>query len=189
LGVYIMFTMFTVLFQAGDVLQERRTGTWGRLLSTPASKAAVMGGKALGSYAVGLAQVLVLVLVGKYVFRINFGPNLGAVLAILAVLVAVVTGLGLFLSTLVRTLPQLQTLAPIVIVSTSMLGGCYWPIEMVSPTMQTISKVTPQAWAMAALTDVTLRGQSLASTLSNLGVLACFGVAFFILGVSRTKFE
>lgn len=188
-GVYIMFTMFTVLFQAGDTLTERRTGTWGRLLSTPVSRSAVVAGKAIGSYVVGLVQVLILVLVGRFLFRINFGPNLGAVIAIMALMVAVVTGMGMFLSTLVRTIAQLQTMAPIVIVSTCMLGGCYWPLEMDSPVMQKVAKFTPQAWAMAALNDVVLRGKSLLSTAPNLLVMACFGLVFLVLGAVRTKFE
>lgn len=188
-GIYLMFTMFTIVFQAGEVLEERRTGTWGRLLSTPVSRAAILGGKALGSYVVGFFQILTLILVGRYVFHINFGPNMGAVIAILALMVAVVTGLGLFLSTVVRTTAQLQATAPIVIVATCMLGGCYWPLEMVSPVMQQIAKVTPQAWAMSALTDVVLRGKGLSSTIPSLAVLACFGVVFFVLGALRTKFE
>ncbi len=93
---------------------------------------------------------------------------------------AVVTAMGLFLSTLVRTTAQLQTMAPIVIVATCMLGGCYWSLEMVSPTMQAVSKFTPQAWAMAVLNDVVLRGRSLSSTAPNLLVLACFGLVWLL---------
>ncbi len=74
-GIYIMLTMFTVLFRAGDILTERRNGTWGRLLSTPASRSSIIGGKMLGTYAVGLLQMLILVMFGRYVFRINFGNN------------------------------------------------------------------------------------------------------------------
>lgn len=188
-GVYIMFTMFTVLFQAGDILNERQLGTWGRLISTPVSRSALVGGKAIGAYVVGLLQIIILVLAGRFAFKINFGQDLLGVLAIMALMVAVVTAMGLFLSTLVRTTAQLQTMAPIVIVATCMLGGCYWSLEMVSPTMRTVSKFTPQAWAMTALNDVVLRGRSLSSTAPNLLVLACFGLVFFVLGVWRTKFE
>lgn len=189
MGIYVMFTMFTVMYMAGDILSERKTGTWGRLLSTPVPKAAVVGGKILANYVVGLTQVLFLMLSARYVFRINFGPNFGAVMAIMALTIAVVSGFGLFLSTMVRTTAQLQTLIPIVVVSTCMLGGCYWPLEVVSPLMRTIAKATPQAWAMMALTDVTARGKSLLGTAPNLIPLACFGLAFFLVGVARTKFE
>lgn len=188
-GVYIMFTMFTVLFNAGDILQERKDGTWGRLLTTPATKSSVLGGKMIGSYVIGLIQVLVLFLAGRYLLHINFGANPGAVLFILALTVLVVTGLGLFMSTMVRTTAQLGTLAPIVIVSTCMLGGCYWPLDIVSPLMRTIAKVTPQSWAMNALNDVMLRGKTLTATAPNLAALVAFGVVFFVLGAARVKYE
>ncbi len=189
IGIYIMFTMFTVLFQAGDILQERKDGTWGRLLTTPVSRAAIMGGKILGAYVTGLFQIVLLFLSGRYLFRINFGSNVAGVLVVLGITVLVVTGLGLLISTLVRTTAQLQSAAPIVIVATCMLGGCYWPMDMVSPVMQTIGKLTPQAWAMAALTDIVLGGKSLAATGMNLLALAGFGVAFFVLGAARVKYE
>ena len=35
---------------------------------------------------------------------------------------------------------------------------------------------------------VILRGQTLASTASSLGVLACFGLVFFVLGAVRIKY-
>ena len=189
IGIYIMFTMFTVLFQAGEILQERKDGTWGRLLTAPVSKATIMGGKILGAYGTGLFQIVLLFLFGRYLFRINFGSNIAAVLVVLGITVLVVTGLGLLISTLVRTTAQLQSAAPIVIVATCMLGGCYWPLDMVSPVMQTIGKFTPQAWAMAALSDIVLRGQSLVATGTNLLALAGFGVAFFALGAARVKYE
>jgi ABC-2 type transport system permease protein len=189
IGLYIMFTMFTVLFQAGDILQERKEGTWGRLLTAPVSRAAIMGGKILGAYAVGLVQIVVLFLSARYLFRINFGDNVAGVLAVLGLMVLVVTGLGLLLSTLVRTTAQLQAAVPIIIVSTCMLGGCYWPIDVVSPLMQTIGKFTPQAWAMVALSDIVLRGRTLASTWVNILVLAGFGVLFFAFGAARVKYE
>lgn len=162
---------------------------WGRLLITPASKASILGGKVIGTFVLGLSQVVVLFLCARYLFRVNFGGNTAAILLVLALMMLVVTGLGLFLSTVVRTSAQLQALAPIVIVSTCMLGGCYWPLDVVTPLMRTIAKITPQAWAMNALTDVMLRGKSLAATATNLAVLAGFGVLFFALGVARVKYE
>ncbi len=188
-GIYIMFTMFTVVFQGADILRERETGTWGRILSTPVSRWSLIGGKALGSYGVGLLQVLVLLLFGRYVLKTNYGHDFFAVILILALMVAAATALGLFLSTLVRTSAQLYATAPVVIVASCMLGGCYWPLEVVSPLMQTIAKITPQAWAMTAFNDVVVRGRSLASTTTNLVVLAGFGLGLLALGAFRTKLE
>lgn len=188
-GIYIMFTMFTVVFTAGDILQERRDGTWLRLMASPASRASIMGGKVLGAYVIGAVQLALLFVAGRYLFGVGCGSNpLGLALVMGAFLLAV-TGLGIMLSTLVRTVAQLQTLAPIVIVATCMLGGCYWPLDVVSPLMRTIAKFTPQVWAMTAAADIVAKGMSVAGTSRNILMLLLFAAVFFSVGVSRVKYE
>jgi ABC-2 type transport system permease protein len=189
IGIYLMFTMFTALFSAGEILQEKRDGTWVRLMASPASRAGILGGKVLGVYAIGALQLTVLLLAGRYLNKVDYGPNIFGVAAVLAVFMLAVTGLGVMLSTFVKTLAQLQTLAPIVIVSTCMLGGCYWPLEVVSPLMQKIAKFTPQAWAMTAVTDMVARGLTLPEVFTNIFVLLGFAAVFLGVGVARVKFE
>lgn len=188
-GIFLMFTMFTVIFQAGDILQERHDGTWGRVLTTPVSRGSILGGKILGAYVVGFFQVSVLFLAGRFLFGINYGPRPLLVAAILAVFLLCATGLGILLSTVVRTVAQLQALTPIVVTATCMLGGCYWPLEIVPETMQTIGKFTPQAWAMMALDEIVSRGAGMPDILLPMAVLAGFSLLFFGLGVTRIKFE
>jgi len=189
LGIYVMFTMFTVIFSCGDILKERREGTWLRLMAAPVSRASIVGGKILGAYLVGALQLAVLLFSGWCLRNLDFGPNPPLFLLVIAVFLFVVTGLGIMLSTMVKTLPQLGALAPIVIVATCMLGGCYWPLELVPPYMQVIAKFTPQAWAMSAMADVVYHGARFVAVLPNILVLIAFGALFFVLGVSRIKFE
>jgi ABC-2 type transport system permease protein len=189
LGVFIMFTMFTVVFQAGDILQERQDGTWARLLTMPISRQGILAGKILGAYAIGLLQMAVLLVASRYLFGMDYGPNPAAVFVILAVFLFCVTGLGIFLSTLVRTHAQLESLGPLVIVSTCMLGGCYWPLELVPDVIQLIGKLTPQAWAMMGLKEVISRGGGLSSAFGSLAAIGGFALVFFVLGASRVKFE
>jgi ABC-2 type transport system permease protein len=189
LGIYVMFTMFTVIFASGDILKERQDGTWLRLMAAPISRWAIIAGKILGAYAVGAAQLGVLLLSGRYLRNMDYGPNPLAFVLVIAVFLLVVTGLGIMLSTMVKTLPQLQTLAPIVIVASCMLGGCHWPMELVPPFMQTVAKFTPQAWAMAAMTGLAYGGADFTTVLPNILVLLGFGALFFAVGVSRVRFE
>jgi ABC-2 type transport system permease protein len=189
LGTYLMFTMFTVIFASGDILKERQDGTWIRLMAAPVSRGGIVGGKILGAYAVGVFQLGVLLLSGRYLRDMDYGPNPFAFILVLAIFLLVVTGLGIMLSTMVKTLPQLQALSPIVIVASCMLGGCYWPLELVPPFMQTVAKFTPQAWAMSAMTGLVYGGADLQSVVPNILILLGFGALFFTVGVARVKFE
>lgn len=189
MGMMIQFTMFTVIFSAGEILEERKNKTWGRLLSTPTHRYSILGGKLLGAYLVGVVQIAILILAGSYLFGINFGSNIPGVIVLFGVFLLAVTGLGLFLSTIVRTMSQLQAASPMLIVATCMLGGCFWPLELVPPVMRTIARITPQAWVMDGLRNVVLRGNPLSTAVGPILVLLGFTALFFGLGVSRVKFE
>lgn len=179
-GFYLMFSMFTVVLASGDILKERRDGTWYRLLSMPTSHWAIALGKVMGTFSVGAVQVGILLAAGRYLFRVDYGPKPLGLVAVLFFYLLAVTGLGLMLSTFVRTPAQLDAISPIIIVSTSMLGGCYWPLEIVPSTMRMLAKLTPQAWAIAARSD---------PSFSSILPLFLFSCLFFAVGAVRTKFE
>jgi len=57
------------------------------------------------------------------------------------------------------------------------LGGCWWPIEVVSPFLQRVSLLFPTGWAMRALHGVISFGEGLPGVALPLAVLALFGLA------------
>jgi ABC-type multidrug transport system permease subunit len=58
------------------------------------------------------------------------------------------------------------------------LGGCWWPIEVVSPALQKAALLFPTGWAMRALHGVISFGEGLQGVALPLAVLALFGLAF-----------
>jgi ABC-type multidrug transport system permease subunit len=56
------------------------------------------------------------------------------------------------------------------------LGGCWWPLEVVSDTMSTIGHFFPTAWTMDALHRLISFGGELSEITQELAVLAGFGV-------------
>jgi len=71
----------------------------------------------------------------------------------------------------------------------SLLGGCWYPIELFPSTVQTAVHLLPTTWAMQAMTDIIMRGQDLVHVLPEAGVLLGFAVMFFVLGVARFRYE
>jgi ABC-2 type transport system permease protein len=98
-------------------------------------------------------------------------------------------GMGLFLAGLVRTFEQQEAVGVIFVIATSMLGGLFWPLDILSPAMQKIGHFTPQAWAMDGLTEVALRGGSWAELVWPLTVLLGLAVVFSAAGVLRVRYE
>jgi ABC-2 type transport system permease protein len=70
-----------------------------------------------------------------------------------------------------------------------MLGGAYWPLDIVNPTMRLIANLTPVGWAMQGLTDIVVRSQGTTQALLPSLVLAGMATLFLVVGVSRLKLE
>lgn len=72
----------------------------------------------------------VLVGVGQAALGVNWGQSPAALAVLISTYMFAATGLGIMLAALVRTEAQASTLFPVVTIIPSMLGGAWWPIEI-----------------------------------------------------------
>lgn len=188
-GFAVMFVMLAVAMSAATLVVERQNGTLARLMTTPTSKASILGGKIAGIYLQGLVQMGILVTVGQVFLGVNWGQSPTALATLVAAYLLAATGLGVMLSALVRTEAQASTLFPVVVIIPSMLGGAWWPIEIAPPYMQTLAYAVPQGWAMTGFVNIITRGFGFAEVLPQAMALAGFGAAFFVVGILLFRFE
>ena len=189
IGFTVWFILFMTFGSAGGILEEREQGTLRRLLVAPVSRGTILSGKVLGTVLAATVQALVLVLVGALAFGVPWGRDPLGVALVLGSYILAGTGLAVMVSALVRTRDQMSGLSPLVSTGLAMLGGCLWPLEIVSPFMQTIAKLTPTGWAVMGLTDVVARNQGLASAALPTLVLLGFAVVTLGVGAKMLKFE
>jgi ABC-2 type transport system permease protein len=159
LGFTLMFMLFMGMGAAGGFLDEREQGTLSRLLTTPTSRTLLVAGKVAGIYATVLLQAGIMVGFGVVLFHVPWGDDPIGVIMVLSTYGLAATGLGVMISTLARTRGQVSALTAVGATSMAMLGGAYWPLDIVSPAMRVIALVTPVGWAMTGLTDVVVRAQ------------------------------
>ena len=57
------------------------------------------------------------------------------------------------------------------------LGGCWWPLEMAPPALQTVALCLPTGWALQALHQLISFGSGFGPVLTPLAVLLMFGAA------------
>lgn len=183
IGIVIMFVMFSVVFGIGDILEEKKNYTWNRLSTTPTSRTTLMLGKVIGEFLKGWVQIAILMLFGKFVMGIDWGNSFVSTFLIFSVYLLCVTGLGILLSTLVKTNAQLGAYGSIAIVATSMLSGCYWPLELVPEFMQKLAMLFPQYWAVNGLKNTINANMGIGSVVTPLLVMILMGLLFFILTI------
>ncbi len=182
----VLFVFLNALAGGATIIETRRLGMYERMATTPIHTRTIILGEALTYFCIALLQAVLIVLVGALVFGVSWGSPAAA--AVLIVLWAMVGGsAGMLSGTLFRTPEQASSIGPAVGIALAMLGGCMWPLSIVSQTMRNVGHATPQAWAVDAWTDLLSRGGTLASILPQLAVLAAFAAGFLMLATYRMR--
>ena len=180
-GMALMFLMYTVSNGGRTLLAEQRRGTLPRLLVTPISTTQVLGGKVLGIYLTGVAQMLILIIASSLFFSLKWGDLLGVLVLVLAA-VAGAVGWGMLITSLAKTPGQVATIGSAVMLTFGILGGSFVSLENMPAWFQAISKITPNAWGLDGFTTLALGG-SLNQILGPVAALVIMGAVLFTTAV------
>jgi ABC-2 type transport system permease protein len=178
-GMALLFLMYTVSYGGRSILAERAQGTLPRLLVSPTSPAQILGGKVFGIYLTGVAQVGILILASALFFGVKWGDPLGMAALILAAVFGA-TGWGLLITAFARNPNQVASIGTAIMLIFGILGGSFINLEVMPPSIQFVSKITPNAWALDGFTTLALGG-GLAQLTEPIIALLIMGAGLFVL--------
>lgn len=188
---WLVFGMFFVVASLSTLfIQERSSGTLGRLQSLGVSRFMLLAAKALPYLGVNALQALVMLAVGVWLMPLVGGDALslagihwGALGVSLLALSLAAVSLSLALACVVRSHAQAATVGPILNVLMAALGGIMVPSFVMPAFMQRWTALSPMNWGLEALLTVLLRGGDVAATLPDVGRLLAFAAAMLLLAV------
>ncbi len=188
-GQLVTWVFIPLIGLSGTFAYERQKGTLRRILTTPTSKGLYLAGTIFGQVLTALVQMVLLVLFGIFVMKLNWGhaPLALAVILISSALAA--AAMGTMMGAFVKTEGQASGLSIMFGMVMALMGGCWYPLELFPQTVQQVVKILPTTWSMQGLLDIVLRGQCLTAVLPEAGVLLGFALIFFIVGIARFKYE
>src|ERR1019366_2373897 len=153
-GMAVFFLFFTVQFGISSVLEERRDGTLARMLVAPIRRGAILAGKLLTSLVLGCVSMAVLAVATHFLLSAHWGNALGVALLIVAGVLAATATMTL-VATLARTPDQAQNWQGMVALVMGMLGGTFFPVAQAGGVLAAVSLVTPQAWFLRGIDNLT----------------------------------
>ncbi|MDW7673341.1 MAG: ABC transporter permease [Bacillota bacterium] len=187
LGVLVMFVALNLITSAGTIIEERQNGTWQRILASPSSYWSIMGGFFIKLFIVAWVQALILLFSGKLLFGAPWDHGYFEVLIVLTIYIFAMTGLGLFIASILKSQGQIQAVAMAVVMVGTMLGGVFFPIENANGVIKLIAAISPQSWAAHALKDILTLGIGLSSLMTPLLWMTGIGTILMIAGVLKIK--
>lgn len=193
-GFAVLFIFLTAQTTAQSIYEEKKSGSFRRLLAAPISKPTVLVGKMIPNFITGLVQILVLFGTGVFILpvlglsRMELGNDPLALVLVCLVVLLCSTSLGVLIAAIARTEGQISGVSSVVLWGLGFAGIFLAQIPS-SSFFDTINKAIPHSWANAAFLDLFVHGQGLTAVMPNILVLLGFTAAFFAMGLWRFKFD
>ena len=184
-GALLMQTTVTVM--AAAIVRERERGTLEALIVSPIRRWELMLGKILPNLLVAYGQMTLALAVAHYVFSVPIRGSLLLLYLLSLVFMMGTLGMGIFVSTLSRTIPQALQLSFLTVLPSIYLSGLLFPIEGMPGPAQWLSMLLPLTYYLKIIRGIVLKGIGLSLLWGEVLPLAIFGAVVFTLSVLRFR--
>jgi len=186
-GILVQFVIMGLVTSGQILVQERKTRTLQRMMTTSMHSWQIMVGHTLAMFTVVFLQEVLLIVFGQLVLGVNYARQPVGILFLSIALGLWIAALGLLIGVLAKNDSQVVLLAMLAMFLFSAMGGTWFPLESSSGAFAVIGGLLPSAWAMKGYQNILIRGLGLASTWIPTLVLLAYMVGFFVLAVWRFK--
>jgi ABC-type multidrug transport system permease subunit len=188
---YTVLSAFFLVLSVGWLFTaERRHGTLVRLRAAPLARWQLLLGKLLPCLLVSLAQGCFLLLAGRLLFGITWGPRPELLVPVVACTSAAAVGLAMLVAAVARTETQVAVYGTLLVLVLGGVSGSLMPRELMPEGMKRASLVTPHAWALDAYSQLLGSPDPQVTVVTTAClVLLAFGAGFLALAWWRLDLE
>jgi ABC-2 type transport system permease protein len=151
-SIAVVMTIIGALLTSLVVAREWERGTMEALLATPVTKAELLASKILPYYLLGMLAMFICLMVSVFIMGIPFRGSLAALFGISTLFLGSALGMGLFLSTVLRS----QFNAALAALTSAflpalMLSGFVFEIDSMPKVLQFITRIIPGRYFASSL--------------------------------------
>lgn len=186
-GSLALIVLFTAIFSTISIIEDRQEGFLQGVLASPAPRAAIVLGKALGSTTLAVLNGLVFLLLLPLSGLTPSAGDVVAAIACVALLGLALSGLGIMIAWPLRSTQGFHAIMNVALVPMWLLSGALFPATGASGWVQVLMRLNPLTPAVeilrAFLTGVP--AANLASAAGTVAVFALVTLSISTLLVSR----
>jgi len=186
--IAVVMMVMTAMLTSLTIAREWENGTMEQLIAGPVRAHEIIIGKLIPYFGLGIAQVVLIVLAGKIIFKVPFRGNLVCLFTVSAIFLFCGLGIGLFVSITAKS----QQLAYSLSILTSMLpsfllSGFIAPIASMPKVIQLVTYLVPAKYFLKTLRGIFLKGYGFSLVWPEIIALSVFGALIFAACVKRLK--
>ena len=157
--IAVIMTIMTAMLTSLTVAREWENGTMEQLMAGPGRAVEIVVGKLLPYFGLGIVQVTLIVLTGRFVFGVPFTGSFAGLIVASSAFLLYGLSLGMLLSIATRS-QQLAFILSIILtlLPSFILSGFIFPIANMPLLLRLVSYATPARFYLAALRGIFLKG-------------------------------
>jgi ABC-2 type transport system permease protein len=176
------------LLTALTVSREWERGTMEQLISTPVKRTEIIIGKFVPYFCIGMADVLIAVLMGLFLFGVPLRGSVPLLFGFCALFLAGVLGQGILISVVTRNqFLSIQYVFMSTFLPSFLLSGFAFPIANMPLPVQAVTFLIPARYLITVLRGIYLKGVGLEVLWPEALFLAVFSA--FMLMLAHSKFR
>ncbi len=183
--IAVIMMVIAALLTSLTVAREWEQGTMEQLISTPVTGGELVLGKLLPYFALGMIDVVISVLMGKYLFQVPLRGSVALLFASSAVFLVGALSMGMLFSIVARSQLLASQLAMVItFLPAFLLSGFVFAIGNMPRPIQIATHVIPARYFVSILRGIYLKGVGLEVLAGELALLSLFG-ALVVLAATR----
>jgi ABC-2 type transport system permease protein len=185
IGMILYF--ITALLTASSIVRERERGTIEQLIVTPVRSWELIVGKMLPYVLLGFTDVIEVLLIGHFWFKVPVRGDVGLILLLSGLFVLSSLGIGLLASTVAKTQQEAVMTVMFLMLPSIFLSGFFFPLEAMPRFLQVVSALIPLRYYLVIIRALLLKGVGISALWNEVAALAIFAVV--IMGVAAQRFR
>lgn len=183
----VVLTMTFVMVASMALTRERELGTMESLLSTPLLPTEVILGKAIPFLVVGYMQVLIVLLISRYFYKVPFLGDPWVLLAITLPFILANLFVGVCFSTIAKTQLEASQSSTFFFLPSILLSGFAFPFKGMPMWAQWIGNALPLTHFNNIVRGVMLKGVGFKEVWIDLWPILLFMTAMLVFAIKRYK--
>lgn len=185
IGILVSFLALFLGYGLISILKEREEGTLRRMYIISSSSMTIIIGNAVAMFLVAMFHVVILLSGFHYLLKISFGISLSQIILILAAYSLLWISMIIYLAAMVKHSNSIQSLYAVGVIITSMIGGCFWSLDLLPKPIQTLALFTPQGLTMVSMRFMELG--EVTNAFRNIGMMFVVSCLLFVLAGRKLK--
>ncbi|WP_300385902.1 ABC transporter permease [Clostridium sp.] len=186
MGFIVLNMLFSATSATNIILKDKEKNVFTRLFTTPLSRFSYIIQNLIAFLVITFTQITLYFLMFKFIFKFNLGDNPLSIYLLFLIFGIFTISLGVFITTHSKDLRVSGTITTLIILPFAMLGGCFWPREIMPKFLKDISEFIPTTWINTATSNI-LYGGSLNESTGTITLLV--GISIILLGLSSSKLK